>query len=99
VVGLLLFASSSDAQSLAAAAREPTTLPARDSEIRPFSFQVSDAELAELRRRITATGWPEKETVGDHSQGVPLGAMRELARYWATASSARLPLARRPALK
>jgi pimeloyl-ACP methyl ester carboxylesterase len=52
--------------------------------IRPFSFRASDAELAELRRRISATRWPEKETVGDHSQGVPLGAMRELARYWAT---------------
>ena len=52
--------------------------------IRPFSFRASDADLAELRRRITATRWPEKETVGDHSQGVPLAAMRELARYWAT---------------
>ncbi len=84
MVGLLLFASSSDAQSLSAVGRHPTTPAALDSEIRPFSFRASDAELAELRRRITATRWPEKETVGDHSQGVPLGAMRELARYWAT---------------
>ena len=52
--------------------------------IRPFSFQVSDAELAELRRRIEATRWPEKETVRNQSQGVPLATMRELARYWAT---------------
>jgi pimeloyl-ACP methyl ester carboxylesterase len=52
--------------------------------IRPFSFQVSDRQLAELRRRILATQWPEKETVPDQSQGVPLGTMRELARYWAT---------------
>ncbi len=40
--------------------------------------------MANLRKRILATQWPEKETVGDHSQGVPLGAMRELAGYWAT---------------
>jgi pimeloyl-ACP methyl ester carboxylesterase len=52
--------------------------------IRPFSFQVSDAELAELRRRIAVTRWPEKETVRDQSQGVPLATMRELARYWGT---------------
>ena len=52
--------------------------------IRPFSFRASDADLTKLRRRIIATRWPEKETVGDHSQGVPLAAMRELARYWAT---------------
>jgi pimeloyl-ACP methyl ester carboxylesterase len=63
--------------STQAAADDPTA-------IRPFSFRASDADLAELRRRITATRWPEKETVGDHSQGVPLAAMRELARYWAT---------------
>jgi pimeloyl-ACP methyl ester carboxylesterase len=52
--------------------------------IRPFSFQVSDRELADLRRRIAETRWPDKETVTDHSQGVPLATMRELARYWAT---------------
>jgi pimeloyl-ACP methyl ester carboxylesterase len=52
--------------------------------IRPFGFRASDEELAELRRRIAATRWPEKETVEDQSQGVPLATMRELARYWAT---------------
>ena len=52
--------------------------------IRPFSFHVSDEQLAELRRRIAATRWPEKETVTDQSQGVPLATMQELARYWAT---------------
>jgi pimeloyl-ACP methyl ester carboxylesterase len=55
-----------------------------DTAIRPFTFRASDAALAELRRRIEATQWPEKETVADHSQGVPLGMMRDLARYWAT---------------
>src|SRR3712207_4271842 len=52
--------------------------------IRPFHFKATDAQLAELRRRIKATQWPEKETVNDLSQGVPLATMQELARHWAT---------------
>src|SRR5262249_14885324 len=56
-----------------------------DAEVRPFSFTASDEALADLRRRIAATEWPEKETVTDQSQGVPLAMIRELARYWATA--------------
>src|SRR5215217_2817800 len=52
--------------------------------IRPFRFKASDKALTDLRRRIQATRWPEKETVTDQSQGVPLATMRELARYWAT---------------
>lgn len=57
----------------------------RDSTaIRPFRVTVPDADLAELRRRIVATRWPDKETVADSSQGVPLATIRELARYWAT---------------
>jgi len=52
--------------------------------IRAFSVHVPDSQLVELRRRIAATRWPDKETVADHSQGVPLATMRELARYWAT---------------
>jgi pimeloyl-ACP methyl ester carboxylesterase len=52
--------------------------------IRPFKVNVPEAELAELRRRINATRWPERETVTDDSQGVPLAMIQELARYWAT---------------
>ncbi len=52
--------------------------------IRPFKVNVPEAELAELRRRINATRWPERETVTDESQGVPLAMIQELARYWAT---------------
>ena len=52
--------------------------------IRPFHVNVPEAELTELRRRINATRWPEKEAVADHSQGVPLATMQKLARYWAT---------------
>jgi pimeloyl-ACP methyl ester carboxylesterase len=52
--------------------------------IRPFSFTASDEALAELRRRVAATVWPERETVSDASQGVQLATMQALARYWAT---------------
>jgi pimeloyl-ACP methyl ester carboxylesterase len=53
------------------------------TEIRPFHVRVSDAELDELRKRILATRWPERETVTDASQGVQLATMDALARYWA----------------
>jgi len=52
--------------------------------IRPFHVSVPEAELAELRRRINATQWPERETVADATQGVQLATMQALARYWAT---------------
>jgi pimeloyl-ACP methyl ester carboxylesterase len=52
--------------------------------IRPFRVDVPDEALAEMRTRIAATVWPERETVPDSSQGVPLATMQELARYWAT---------------
>jgi pimeloyl-ACP methyl ester carboxylesterase len=54
------------------------------NEIRPFNVDVPDGALDDLRRRIEATNWPEKETVADESQGVPLAMTQELARYWAT---------------
>ena len=56
---------------------------AKDS-IRPFRVNVPEEELAELRRRINATRWPERETVADGTQGVQLATMQKLARYWAT---------------
>ena len=51
--------------------------------IRPFRVNVPEAELADLRRRINATRFPEKEPVSDHSQGVPLATVQKLAHYWA----------------
>jgi pimeloyl-ACP methyl ester carboxylesterase len=51
--------------------------------VRPFHVNVPEAELTELRRRINAAKWPERETVADDSQGVPLAMIQELARYWA----------------
>ena len=53
-------------------------------QIRPFQMSFPEAELNELRRRILATRWPERETVTDDSQGVPLRMIQELARYWGT---------------
>jgi pimeloyl-ACP methyl ester carboxylesterase len=55
-----------------------------DDAIRPFRIDVPQEELVELRRRILATRWPERETVTDESQGVPLAMIQELARYWGT---------------
>jgi pimeloyl-ACP methyl ester carboxylesterase len=55
-----------------------------DLEVRPFRIDVPEEDLVDLRRRIAATQWPEKETVADESQGVPLATIQELARYWAT---------------
>jgi pimeloyl-ACP methyl ester carboxylesterase len=53
------------------------------TDIRPFHVDVSDEALEDLRRRIATTNWPEKETVADQSQGVPLAMIQELAGYWA----------------
>lgn len=53
-------------------------------EIRPFRVRVPDRELVELRRRVKATRWPDRETVADDSQGVRLEAIQELVRYWET---------------
>jgi len=52
--------------------------------VRPFHLNVPEADLTELRRRINATKWPERETVPDASQGVQLATTQALARYWAT---------------
>ena len=95
VLGILVFACPGYAQTVTAATQErrmtsqlqstsPTAAQPRPF-IRPFQFRASDAALVDLRRRIAATQWPERETVADNSQGVPLAAMRELARYWETA--------------
>jgi hypothetical protein len=55
-----------------------------NSDIRPFQVNIPETELIELRRRINATRWPDRETVTDSSQGVQLATMQKLARYWAT---------------
>ena len=52
--------------------------------VHPFHVNFSDAELAEMRRRISATRWPDRETVTDQSQGPQLATLQKLARYWVT---------------
>jgi pimeloyl-ACP methyl ester carboxylesterase len=67
-----------------ATATQQASEPAADKiAIRPFHVNVPEADLTELRRRIRATRWPERETVTDQSQGVQLSTIQELARYWA----------------
>ncbi|MGY8668234.1 epoxide hydrolase family protein [Bradyrhizobium sp. UFLA05-109] len=57
---------------------------ATNDEIRPFHVDIPEADLVDLRRRLAATRWPEKETVADDSQGVPLAMLQDLVRYWQT---------------
>ena len=57
---------------------------AAGSEIRPFRVNIAEEDLAELRRRVQATRWPDRETVTDQSQGVQLAKLQELVRYWGT---------------
>src|SRR5437773_1056772 len=59
-------------------------MQSNSAEVRPFSIEVPEAELTEVRRRINTTRWPERETVTDDSQGVRLATMQELALYWGT---------------
>jgi pimeloyl-ACP methyl ester carboxylesterase len=96
-VALVLFASPHYAQTMTAPSL-PTDAPTSiastaptksrttvdDTAIRPFTFSASEAELVELKRRIAATRWPERETVTDQTQGVQLATVQRLARYWAT---------------
>jgi pimeloyl-ACP methyl ester carboxylesterase len=57
---------------------------AKEDEIRAFHVNFRDDELTDLRKRVTATRWPDRETVADPSQGVQLKTIQQLARYWAT---------------
>jgi pimeloyl-ACP methyl ester carboxylesterase len=73
-----------------AAAGAASVLPASasaatdGSAIRPFHFKAMENDLADLRRRLAATRWPEKETVADDTQGVRLTTMRQLVQHWQT---------------
>jgi pimeloyl-ACP methyl ester carboxylesterase len=75
-------ASPAGAGAVAITARSAGS--AKDNAIRSFRFSASQADLVGLRNRLAAIRLPEKETVGDHSQGVPLATIRKLAHYWAT---------------
>src|SRR5829696_8807364 len=81
-------AAASAAVGLAASAAPGATAPGspstaeEDNAIRPFHINVPEEALVDLRRRINATRWPERETVNDDSQGVRLATMQNLAAYW-----------------
>ncbi|MGC2089138.1 MAG: epoxide hydrolase family protein [Candidatus Acidiferrales bacterium] len=66
------------------ATRRSSEQPAGNTAIRPFHSNFPEAELTDLRRRVNATKWPERETVADATQGVQLATTQKLARYWAT---------------
>jgi pimeloyl-ACP methyl ester carboxylesterase len=73
-----------DTVTQTSATQQGSKQAAYDNAIRPFHVDVPEAELTELRRRINATKWPERETVTDPSQGVQLATIQALARYWGT---------------
>ena len=60
-----------------------TSAPVDKTPVRPFHVEVPEADLTDLKRRIKATRFPERETVKDFSQGVPLATVQKLATYWA----------------
>ena len=86
--GLLLAPSvaAGDARSnLPSGTDASQTSTAKPGEIRPFRVNVPAEDLADLRRRIAATRWPDRETVSDQSQGIQLAKLQELVRHWGTA--------------
>ena len=84
-LGALLPSSAADASTPPAAAigGAAAAVPPGDVSIRPFRYRATDAELADLKRRIKATKWPDRETVNDDTQGVTLATTKKLADYWA----------------
>src|SRR5215207_2065480 len=87
---VLAATAAAGAFTLAALAARVAAAPAGsdvmegDSAVRPFRINVPEEQLVELRRRITATRWPDQETVNDRSQGVWLAKFQETVRYWGT---------------
>ncbi|HTE84602.1 MAG TPA: epoxide hydrolase, partial [Dehalococcoidia bacterium] len=74
----------SETDSFVVAQASTGRAPVEDQSIRPFKIQVPQAALDDLRRRIAATRWPDKETVADQSQGVQLAKLQQVVRYWGT---------------
>ena len=78
------FISTSAALGTAAMLSTPLVAAAEADAVNAFTVNTPEADLAELRRRIVATRWPDRETVADSSQGVQLSTMQDLANYWGT---------------
>jgi pimeloyl-ACP methyl ester carboxylesterase len=83
-IAIILSAAARAETTSAAPKGSETRVTADDTSIRPFQIHASDEALADLRRRIATTKWPQRETVTDASQGVQLATMQKLARYWQT---------------
>ena len=85
---LVLLAAPNDAQMVPSAEAQASVsglgAAAEDTAIRPFQINIPDEALVDLRRRLAATRWPDRETVNDRSQGVQLAKIQELVRYWGT---------------
>src|SRR5262245_34492424 len=85
--GMIAMSPMTNAESPEPTTKQTSMKPlgaAGDNAIRPFHYKASEEALADLRRRVAATQWPEKETVADASQGMQLATMQSLAHYWAT---------------
>jgi len=61
-----------------------TTKVEHDIDVRQFRVDIPEDTIVDLRRRLVTTRWPDRETVDEASQGVPLARLRELVRYWAS---------------
>jgi pimeloyl-ACP methyl ester carboxylesterase len=79
-----VYASTTLAADASAVASHLSPSAADDTSIRPFHVDVPEAALADLRKRIAATRWPDRETVNDQSQGVQLAKIQGLVNYWET---------------
>jgi pimeloyl-ACP methyl ester carboxylesterase len=86
--GLALLAAPSDAQTVPSSGAQASVsglgAAVENTAVRPFHIDVPEEALVDLRRRIAATRWPERETVDDFAQGVQLAKIQELVRYWGT---------------
>src|SRR5258708_2476056 len=78
------FLASSAAAGALSVLQTKIRAAAVDGSIRPFLINFAEEALVDLRRRVAATRWPDKETVADESQGVRLATVQQLARYWKT---------------
>jgi pimeloyl-ACP methyl ester carboxylesterase len=85
ILAIIIVASVFVMRAITATAQTgPSAKPVTDESIRPFQVHIPKSQLTDLRQRILATKWPERETVKDESQGVQLATMQSLAHYWAT---------------
>jgi Epoxide hydrolase N terminus len=86
--GLLAATALAFGLPLIAAQATPATA-ADETAIHPFHYHASDSSLADLRKRIANTRWPDKETVSDRSQGNQLATLQEIIHYWGTKATTR----------